>query len=348
MYKELYLMLTTDCPNRCKYCYIKHNKEKASMTSKEAILQIEKYKPDRVIMFGGEPLLKLDVIKDIYGVYGDTAFTPKFQIVTSTSVNFKEFIDFQLETHMFNEIQLSWDGYQSDRISATNEITGNKTIENINYAISKKIPFDIKCVISEGNIDELENIHNIFLNLAKDKSNKVSGQFVIAHRDYYSEEFFTKLEKLLPKTFTMERLYKDHLNKIIAYLQKDINYSNCDAGKYIVVTPDGRESYCTALSQNYDVDFSEQELQEPCLHEDCNKCIYRFLCDGGCRYERYNKYGDMWKYNYLPSTCRIVKIYYNTIRNFINSLSSNDLQKLYETIERYKNYQRKYHACHND
>src|SRR5574344_948501 len=196
MYKELYLMLTTDCPNRCKYCYIKHDNRKSNMTSKEAILYIEKYKPDRVIMFGGEPLLKLDVIKDIYGMYSDTVFTPKFQIVTSTSINFKEFIDFQLETNMFSEIQLSWDGINGDRISTTNKDTGNNTFDNIKYAQSMGVPFDIKCVISEGNIDNLEYIHNTFLDFYRNKQ-KISGQFVIAHRDYYSEEFFTKLAKSL-------------------------------------------------------------------------------------------------------------------------------------------------------
>ena len=57
------------------------------------------------------------------GMYGDTVFTPKFQIFTSTSINFKEFIDFQLETNMFSEIQLSWDGINGDRISTTNKDT---------------------------------------------------------------------------------------------------------------------------------------------------------------------------------------------------------------------------------
>ena len=51
----------------------------------------------------------------------------------------------------------------------------------------------------------------------------------------------------------------------------------------------------------------------------------------------------MWNIIIFQSTCKIIKIYYNTIRIFLIPLNSNDIEKLYYTIERYREYQAKYH-----
>ena len=62
MYKEIYLFLTNQCPNRCHYCYIKYNND--CLTEKDIDECIEQNKPNRVVFFGGEPLLKKQTIKD--------------------------------------------------------------------------------------------------------------------------------------------------------------------------------------------------------------------------------------------------------------------------------------------
>ena len=60
------------------------------MTKEQIDSYIEQYHPGRIIFFGGEPLLRLDLLEyTVKKYYGKI----QFQVVTSTMVNFKEFIE---------------------------------------------------------------------------------------------------------------------------------------------------------------------------------------------------------------------------------------------------------------
>jgi radical SAM protein with 4Fe4S-binding SPASM domain len=335
MYKEIYLLLTEQCPNRCEYCYIKHRENPKSMTLDFIYSKIDQYNPTRILFFGGEPLVRLDLIEEVVKKYYGKI---KFQIVTSTSINFKEFIAFNKKLPL-NEVQLSWDGFTNNRINANGGNIASDVYKNIEYAIGEGLKFDIKTVISNDNINNMYEIHKKFKELQK---YDVSGQFVVAHRDYWADSFYDDLKIQLPLTFDLDKLYKDHLNKIIAYLNQD-SFCSCDIGKYITIDPYGNESLCTALSQER-IKFDNQEVQERCLAEECQNCKYFWLCDGGCRYERYNKYKENWKYHYLESTCKTVEIYANTIQDFITNLNSKETEILFNKIMQYKKYLKNYYS----
>ena len=220
MYKEIYLMLTELCPNRCEYCYIKNRSNPHSIPMDLIDEKIKLHNPDRVIFFGGEPLANFSLFKEVVKKYHSQF---KMQIVTSTMANFKEFIEFNKKYPM-SEIQLSWDGFNKNRIDSNGMDTSHKTWENIWYAIRKDLKFDIKCVISNDNVHQMVELHQIFKDL---KKYSVSGQFVIAHRDLYTESFYKGLKENLIKTFDLDKMYMDHLNKIIAYMNQDDGYSSC-------------------------------------------------------------------------------------------------------------------------
>lgn len=337
MYKEIYLMLTELCPNRCEYCYIKNRSNPHSIPMDLIDEKIKLHNPDRVIFFGGEPLANFSLFKEVVKKYHGQF---KMQIVTSTMANFKEFIEFN-EEYPMSEIQLSWDGFNKNRIDSNGMDISHKTWKNIWYAIRKGLKFDIKCVISNDNVHQMVELHQIFKEL---KRYNVSGQFVIAHRDLYTESFYKGLKENLIKTFDLNKMYMDHLNKIIAYMNQDDGYSSCDGGKYIVIDPYGRETCCTALSQEKDIEINSDEIQKKCLDPSCNGCKYNYLCDGGCRYERYLEYGDKWKYHKLESTCMMMEIYDDTIRTWLSSLDKYELERLMYIIKNYKSYMRGYYS----
>lgn len=340
MYKEMYLMLTDSCPNRCEYCYIKHKAHPDVMPVELAENIIETNNPDRIIFFGGEPLLQLDMIqyliKKYYGQY-------KFQVVTSTTVNFDEFIKFNKE-YPLNEIQLSWDGFNHNRIDSNNNYTAYRVYENIMKAIDEGMKFDIKCVISNNNVSEMVELHEMFRD--KFKPLGISGQFVIAHRDLYIYDFFKHLKNNLIYTFDLDKLYMEHLNHLIAYYNKDYSFSSCDGGKYVVYTPKGEVSYCTALSQE-DIKIDSDTLQAPSKDPECMSCKYGFMCDGGCRYERYHAFKENWQYHHLESTCKMTKIWIETIEKFITSLSMEQKEILLKEVNRYQNYMKEYFRGRN-
>ena len=338
MYKEMYLMLTELCPNRCEYCYIKDRANPKTISMETVKNVITKHDPNRIILFGGEPLADFRRYSEVVTTYYGTR---KLQVVTSTSANFKEFLNFN-KIFPLDEVQISWDGFNKNRLNAGKKDTSYATFDNIEYAIKRGLKFDIKAVISNNNIKQITELHTIFKQL---KPYGVSGQFVIAHRDLYTESFYTGLKENLIKTFDLDKMYTDHLNKIIAYLNQDKSYSSCDGGKYVVIDPDGRESCCTALSQEKNLVITSDEIQKPSLDPDCKDCKYSYLCDGGCRYERYNAYGADWQKHKLESTCMMMKIYDETISEWLQSLKPAETKKLFEIIKSYKSYLRGYYSC---
>jgi radical SAM protein with 4Fe4S-binding SPASM domain len=289
---------------------------------------IDQYQPYKVIFFGGEPLLCIDVIEQLLQNY------PKqnFQLITSLTVNVDQFIDMYFKYHL-RELQVSWDGWNDNRCNKQGESISQLVYNNFHKLIQKHIPFDIKAVVAEYNVDQLVELHHKFLDLQR---HRVYGQFVFAHRVDYTDKYFETLEQDLIKTFDLRYLYREHAQRLIAYLSNKQGYT-CDVGKYIVVNAKRNVSYCTALMYT-DMQQDHLKLQQICPHEDCVKCKYNYMCDGGCRYERYQIFHDQWLTNHLSSTCRFMEIYHNTMAKFVQDLTSTERIKLYQLIKHYRSF----------
>jgi radical SAM protein with 4Fe4S-binding SPASM domain len=294
---------------------------------------INQYNPYKIIFFGGEPLIEIDLIEQLLQIYPDKTF----QLITSLTINVDRFINLCKTYSNLKELQISWDGWNDNRIDQHNQSIAQLVYNNIQILINHNIHFDIKAVISEKNVGQLTDLHQYFLNLRK---YNVYGQFVFAHRTDYTNHYFDILKEQLGLTFDLNYLYREHANRIIGYLSNKLT-STCDIGKYIVIDAYNRISYCTALSHtDFDMSTNEiyQSINQPCSHSDCIQCLYRYMCDGGCRYERYIVYKDQWQSNYLLSTCKFMKIYHDTIESFLHDLSDQDKLHLYKLLQEYEQF----------
>jgi radical SAM protein with 4Fe4S-binding SPASM domain len=333
MYKEIYLFLTNQCPNRCHYCYIKYNND--CLTEKDIDECIEQNKPNRVVFFGGEPLMRLDLMEYTLEKYHDQM---NFQVITSSMANWKEFIKFQKKWHI--ELQISWDGFKDSRVDTSGRSIADRVLNNINYAISEGLDhFDIKTVINNANVKDIPRLNKLFHRL--DKEFHINGQYCIARGEDHDDQWFKDLEENLYCTFegTLEHPYTENLNKIMAYINR-APMQSCAAGKEQSYLTDKTMSSCTSIAfteQKYE-DFDK--IQKRCTSKDCQieNCKYFYLCDGGCRYERMLKFGDKWLDNYLPETCKLMKVYDNLITKYLASLNHEELAELYKIIMRYKNW----------
>lgn len=333
MYKEIYLFLTNQCPNRCHYCYIKYNND--CLTEKDIDECIEQNKPDRIVFFGGEPLMRLDLMEYTLEKYHDQM---NFQVITSSMANWKEFIKFQKKWHI--ELQISWDGFKDSRVDTSGRSIADRVLNNINYAISEGLDhFDIKTVINNANVKDIPRLNKLFHRL--DKEFHINGQYCIARGEDHNDQWFKDLEENLYCTFegTLEHPYTENLNKIMAYINR-APMQSCAAGKEQSYLTDKTMSSCTSIAfteQKYE-DFDK--IQKRCTSKDCQieNCKYFYLCDGGCRYERMLKFGDKWLDNYLPETCKLMKVYDNLITKYLASLNHEELAELYKLIMRYKNW----------
>lgn len=333
MYKEIYLFLTNQCPNRCHYCYIKYNND--CLTEKDIDECIEQNKPDRIVFFGGEPLMRLDLMEYTLEKYHDQM---NFQVITSSMANWKEFIKFQKKWHI--ELQISWDGFKDSRVDTSGRSIADRVLNNINYAISEGLDhFDIKTVINNANVKDIPRLNKLFHRL--DKEFHINGQYCIARGEDHDDQWFKDLEENLYCTFegTLEHPYTENLNKIMAYINR-APMQSCAAGKEQSYLTDKTMSSCTSIAfteQKYE-DFDK--IQKRCTSKDCQieNCKYFYLCDGGCRYERMLKFDDKWLDNYLPETCKLMKVYDNLITKYLASLNHEELAELYKIIMRYKNW----------
>lgn len=333
MYKEIYLFLTNQCPNRCHYCYIKYNND--CLTEKDIDECIEQNKPNRVVFFGGEPLMRLDLMEYTLEKYHDQM---NFQVITSSMANWKEFIKFQKKWNI--ELQISWDGFKDSRVDTSGRSIADRVLNNINYAISEGLDhFDIKTVINNANVKDIPRLNKLFHRL--DKEFHINGQYCIARGEDHDDQWFKDLEENLYCTFegTLEHPYTENLNKIMAYINR-APMQSCAAGKEQSYLTDKTMSSCTSIAftdQKYE-DFDK--IQKRCTSKDCQieNCKYFYLCDGGCRYERILKFGDKWLDNYLPETCKLMEVYDNLITKYLASLNHEELAELYKIIMRYKNW----------
>lgn len=333
MYKEIYLFLTNQCPNRCHYCYIKYNND--CLTEKDIDECIEQNKPNRVVFFGGEPLMRLDLMEYTLEKYHDQM---NFQVITSSMANWKEFIKFQKKWNI--ELQISWDGFKDSRVDTSGRSIADRVLNNINYAISEGLDhFDIKTVINNANVKDIPRLNKLFHRL--DKEFHINGQYCIARGEDHDDQWFKDLEENLYCTFegTLKHPYTENLNKIMAYINR-APMQSCAAGKEQSYLTDKTMSSCTSIAftdQKYE-DFDK--IQKRCTSKDCQieNCKYFYLCDGGCRYERMLKFGDKWLDNYLPETCKLMEVYDNLITKYLASLNHEELAELYKIIMRYKNW----------
>lgn len=351
---SIYIMLTEACPLRCKYCYIKnrHIDNPISLDTINKSIKLFK-EPPQVIFFGGEPLLKLDLIKETIKTHPDC----KWQVVTNGIVKFNEFMD---EVYNPNkdrfDVQLSWDGNTDSRITVNGENVSNVVYENLIRNLEKGYHIQTRSVVSDSNIETLYNTYEKLINLRK-KYKNYTPDFNFAHQKSFKEDFFEKLD--------------DQLNEIFCYIKRNINdyipqwinlmlfqkfskipmNESCDGGSYLCVRPNGDVYPCTILSQISkefclgnvnDDNLDLEKINKLVQYSKCSKtCSLRKYCDGGCRYERIINY-ENWENSICKHTCDIKQIVDKNLSMFLDNLTNNEKQIILKKCVAYYQWMSEY------
>lgn len=334
-----YIMLTEECPCRCEYCWVKDRSNKLTIDYDMIDKLINRFDKDDsplIIFFGGEPLLKQDIIANVVDKYKDRC---TFQVVTSGMVNFNGFMDniYKPNKDIF-DVQLSWDGLNADSrhlLSGINKTESiyNLLIENLN----KGYNIETRGVVSDCNIDQWFDMHKTISDL-KYKYANLSADYNIAHQKSFKPEFFDKFDAQCKLILNYIRDNISENNNIYIsqwFLQLIYNVlsetegMSCDSGNYVCMRPNGDLYPCTILSQYGDefclgniyddvLDFSI--LEGISVDSKCKKeCSMKEICDGGCRYERVIGFSN-WKKGICKHTCKIKRILKNNIITFLNEL----------------------------
>ena len=294
---SLCLQVTQNCNLRCEYCIYSEtsNKKQRSHTNKHMTLDIAKKAVDfyynhssntreaAIGFYGGEPLLEMDLIRQIVS-YAEDLFEGKrllFNVTTNCTLLTPDVVDYMM-AHNF-AITISLDGPKRihDRFRRFKDKGSfDKLIEHMQY-IEKNYPDDLQKISISMVIDphnDFDEINSVFNQFPMFKYLPINAAIV---DDSYSEEKLEMPGKYIEKAqyqmflgflYMFERLDKEYVSPIVRptvykrFTDKDkwkktVSLSNigvaggqCTPGsRRLFCTVDGRFFPCERVSESSEV-----------------------------------------------------------------------------------------------
>lgn len=332
--KALCLNIIHDCNLKCKYCFADEGEYKGCRKSMSAqvgkdaidfvIKNSGKRKNIEVDLFGGEPLMAFDTIKEIvdYAREQEKIYNKniRFTMTTNATLLDAEKMDY-LDKNMGNII-LSIDGRKevNDKVRIRYDGTGSydtilPKIKNMVDVRDKSKTYYVRGTFTRENTDFFEDVKH-FVNEGFDEISiepvVLPDEHELSLRESDLETIFDQYDKLCEYMIQKHEEGKEfkfyHFNIDLQggpCIYKRI--SGCGAGhEYVAVTPDGEIYPCHQFVGNPDFlmgDIYEgvknfkivQELKDAHIYNKptCKGCWARFYCSGGCQANNFNFNGDV-------------------------------------------------------
>ncbi|QSX05566.1 radical SAM protein [Sedimentibacter sp. zth1] len=280
-----------------------------------------KYKINRVVIAGGESILEnnIPIIWEIANTFKDA----KLVLLTNGFNLSKLFYD--LPYTRIAEIQVSLDG--NNNIISNLSLNGQninayeRIVDGIKLAIENNINIIIHSLINIENVNNIENFindleQNNILNKIKLVFSPISNfcSDVDIDTSFYSIDKFIDCYRKLGK---IQKMYNNIIledfkslvlleNNIIRKINEKPNYRFCrciwEKGLVLVFSTDKNIYWCTKTDDNVgvvgdfinnmsiDIDAVKAILNRGIYTiEECKKCDFRYVCNGGCILYSYNK-----------------------------------------------------------
>ena len=325
-----YFLLTSTCNFRCKYCFVEtrfnstpESKMLLSTAQKgvELIKQNINSEPVSIVFYGGEPLLKFDLIQHIVHYAEELQLDANYVIITNGSIMNEEIAMFFKKYNFEVGISLDGDKDTNDQMRLNSEGAGtfDRISNSIDILIKYGIQPGISCTLSRhnmGNPLEIKNIltkHNlstVSFNLPAPNANvaisKDEKQILVKN--------LMEAETVLLKAGILEDKVVDR--RLRAFIEHNIWLRDCAAyGQQIVIMPNGKVGVCHGLwpdkendhTKSYfdiDVNYKGRLSDHPIWQEwsshttfnmpSCWNCPAISLCGSGCAKNSLIKHGSIW------------------------------------------------------
>ena len=258
MMNKLYALVTRHCNLSCPYCIIRNSKEEYN---RDLFMQKLKEFDGRIILFGGEPTLYRDRLKDVY--YSDPDITKKItSITTNLMIMDTEILDI---LKSIENVASSWspsrftdDEYKIwlKNVDTINGEVGISILSTMTDELLLLTPKELMKIMSEWNTNTIKNIN-----------------FEYYVGDETSPEYFERCDEWLCS------VYKEWDSPIImvnSHIVRNSNYCyNCD--NTYSLYPDGIiKSGCP-------------HRVNPVVPEECYTCERSDICRP-CRLQRFCSY----------------------------------------------------------
>lgn len=305
--KNVYIEITNQCNLNCRTCYNRSglNKQKEEISVEfleKLILTLSEYGADRFLLSGGEPSLH----SRFHDILKLTDRYPQFSygFVTNGTVLDNEWIDY-INSHDNLTLQISLDGANEKQNALTRGI-GNfeKAVTFAQRINNNNIQKRIKAVISQGNIDCVEDFYRLAVSLGFDP------EFAFIYKSGNgSDNWGAKALSAQQKLHILKTV--DNLNKeygIDAFLP--LCSGGCplafeSSALNIAVKPNGSIHPCQSLYDDrfsignafdFSIDETKQKLEiirsiakhRTISDYGCNKCLLNSICGRGCMAEAFH------------------------------------------------------------
>jgi len=258
---KLELFLTEDCNLRCDYCYIQKRPSNMSweVAKKSIDVWLNEFDPKVwyvIELFGGEPLLRFDLIKKIEEyvsiIEKEKNFRVSYRLVTNGTILNNEIINF-LKTRPYFFIAVSCDGIKKVHDKHRKDIAGNGTFDIIiknlekfkqhGFFKSKKV--SINMVVTPDTVRYFYENHRFFADF--DENLSFAENFFQAtkwknsdFKEYQKQvELIIQLEKekLQNQQKCRDKIIFGMIKKIIT---EDTSRYICQAGRLLGMTVDSK------------------------------------------------------------------------------------------------------------
>jgi len=332
--KALCLNIIHDCNLKCKYCFADEGEYKgcrktmSAEVGKKAIDYVIKKSGPRknieVDLFGGEPLMAFNTIKEIvdYAREQEKIYNKniRFTMTTNATLLNEEIMEY-IDKNMGN-IVLSIDGRKDVNDKVRVRCDGSGCYDSILPKIKKMVEmrdkskqYYVRGTFTRENTDFFEDVKH----LADLGFEEVSVEPVVLP----DEHSLSLRREDLPVIFDQyDKLYEEMLKRHkegnefkFYHFNIDLQggpcvykrISGCGAGhEYVAITPDGEVYPCHQFVGNeefklgniYEEGFDEElsnTFKKAHIYNKpkCKECWARFYCSGGCQANNFNFNGDM-------------------------------------------------------
>ncbi len=331
------ILPTTACNARCFYCFEQGMKTvtMSEETINAAINYIMQTKCDGHIIlnwFGGEPLLRADIIDRFCSEFKKRGVSFKSHITTNGSL-----ITPALAQKIKNDwntefVQVSLDGEESEynRRKAYVNLTGSPyelVMRNIGLLLEQGIFVNLRCNIDENNAGTLNTFMNDLDLRFPDKSN-LSLEFVTLYDKHSTPE---ELELYIKCMDLKETVQKLGFNRKTGEPKFETMVYYCPAqsfGRAMVITPDGKLYVCEHCGEGTEIGtvfegvtntaMADKYFAHNPVSKKCSGCFYLPKCTTF----------DMCPIKNTSQECREIK------RNYLVRFLNKTIDKYYREVGR--------------
>jgi uncharacterized protein len=295
--KTIQFLVTEDCNLNCVYCYEKHKSNK-SLSAKfikekiyEQMLENNGYEELSIDLFGGEPLLEFETIREIIEWFvsikwPESAKAYRFTITTNGSLLDEERMKWFTKYSKILTLCLSLDGTRNAH-NRNRSNSYDKVIKYIDFYRKTWPEQPIKMTISQYTLDQMYDgiVHIHELGLPVEAN-------VVFENVWGNEEakkialktYAEQLDRLVSFYYKNPHLKRPRLiNKNIMSLYDHRHPGDnmfCGAGRHLMCwTADEKEFPCMRFSPiSTSEPLQDKDFSKDTTNEKCQMCVFERLC----------------------------------------------------------------------